>query len=132
MSSIDDDMDRRLDNWARWYLSGHQSNRVSSIYRQGSHDGRSRRYNETPMPVINGEAIETDTAIGRIAVDLRHALRARYLRLAPEGYTMRTSSEIQVAAALFCSYDTYLRRVGNGRRAVREELLLARRREGFT
>lgn len=124
--SLDEDMERRLENWARWYWSGHSRGRgTSSIYRNAS---RSRRDGETPMPIISGEALETDTAIYHLADPLRDALRARYLRLAPAGYPMRTLSEIQVAAALFVSYATYRRHVLQGKAALREAIWARRHR----
>ena len=126
MTSVVDDLERRLDNWALWSWTGHTRGRgTSSIYHQAA---RSRRDGETPMPIINGEAIDTDTAIYHLEADLRDALRAHYLRLAPAGYTMRTLSEIQVAAALFVSYATYRRRLIRGRAALRDALWARRHR----
>lgn len=122
--SIDDDLERRLENWARWYWGGGAHGvSTSSIYSQGP---RSRRDGETPMPIINGEALDTDTAVGHLHKDLREALRARYLRLAPAGYTMRTLSEVQVASALLVSYGTYLRRQNAAKVALRASLRAAR------
>lgn len=84
------------------------------------------------MPVINGEAMVTDTAIHRLdgphelrtesERPLRAVLRARYLRVAPDGYTLRTLSEIQVASALYITYDTYLRRLKQARKCLLEQL----------
>lgn len=120
--SVDDELERRLENWALWYWSGGRERRVSSVY------GLARvslRYS-APLPIINGEAMDTDSAVQRIDARLRDALRARYLRLAPKGHEIRSLSEVQVAAALLVSYDTYLRDLAKGRRAVRDELQAAR------
>lgn len=129
MSSIDDDLDRRLENWARWYHSGGGSG-VSSIY---GHAGRSSRGVGPPPPIINGEAIETDTAYRALPHELQVVLRARYLRLVAVGgkvggelYAVRTLSEVQVAAALYVSYDTYLRHLQRARAALAEQIWLAR------
>lgn len=117
---LDDDLERRLDNWARWYWAGHARGRAtSSIYHQAA---RSRRWGETPMPIINGEALDTDTAVHHLDPPLRDALRARYLRLVPDGHTVRSLSEIQVAAAMLISYDTYRRRLLQAQAALREAL----------
>lgn len=127
--SVEEDLERRLENWARWYWGGSKGSvGTSSIYCQGA---RPRRYGEAPMPIINGEAVETDTAIHQLIAELQTALRARYLRLAEAGhsktlYEIRTMSEVQVAAALYVSYDTYLRRLQRARTALRAQLQAAR------
>lgn len=129
-SSVADDLERRLENWARWYWGGSVGAfSVGSIYGFSVETGH-RRYTGASMPIINGEAIDTDTAIHRLdgpqvtgaPRPLSDVLRARYLRLAPAGYTMRTLSEIQVAAALYVSYDTYLRRLTKSKSALVDQL----------
>ena len=125
MRSVEEDLERRLENWALWYWGGGVGSRgVASIYGFGA---RPRRYGDTPVPVINGEAIDTDNAVHRLNVDLQAVLRARYLRVAPAGYTMRTLSEIQVAAALYVSYATYLRRQRVAKAALVDQLRALRR-----
>lgn len=118
--SMDDDLERRLDNWARWCLGkGGRSRNVSSIYRYAA---RSKRDSEPPIPIINAEAIETDTAMQRLDVDQRNALRARYVREAPGGEKMSTFSEVEIAEVLGVSYRTYLRRVCEAKTSLAETL----------
>src|SRR6185437_16457026 len=78
MSAIDDDIERRLLNWGLWrgggldYAQANASDETFDGYGTGS-----RGYRETRMPVLAGEAIDTDRAIHRLAEDLQEALRAQ-------------------------------------------------------
>jgi hypothetical protein len=124
-----DDIERRLNNWARWYWSGgllgpRSGGTTSSIYLQGP---RGRRAGVS-MPVIDGEAIDTSDAVDRLNVDLRNALRARYLRLGPRGGSLLGLIEKQVARRLGCSEDTYARRLSSAKRLLAVELAERRRR----
>lgn len=60
-----DDFDRMLENWARWLFGDTVQSLVaiSSIYHLGP---KPPRYGNT-MPIINGEAIDLDRAIRRLA-----------------------------------------------------------------
>lgn len=118
-----DDIERRLSNWARWYWSGglvgsRSGGTTSSIYLQGP---RGRRA-DVAMPVIDGEAIDTDNAVNRLASDFSNALRARYLHLGPRGGSLLGFSSRQVAQRLGWSEDTYDRRLKAGKQMLASEL----------
>jgi hypothetical protein len=124
-----DDLERRLNNWARWYWSGglvgpNGAGTTSSIYLQGP---RGRRA-EVVMPVIDGEAIDTHDAVDRLATDFRNALRARYLRLGPRGGSLLGFVGRQVARRLGCSEATYERRLRSAKHMLAGELAVRRRR----
>lgn len=135
--SVVDDLERRLENWARWSGDGGVGAvGVASIYAFSAY---SSHYSDQSMPVINGEAMDTEVAIRKLdgpledeklrtERPLQDALRARYLRVARNGVTGKKyrlgtdASEIDVAAALYVSYRTYLRRLHEARRALLEQL----------
>lgn len=138
--SVVDDLERRLENWARWSGgAGVGAFGVASIYGFGAFTSH---YSDEAMPVINGEALDTETAIRKLdgpppanhdpktrpVRPLEDALRARYQRVATNGgtgerYRLGTdASEIDVAAALYLSYDTYLRRLRQARTALLEQM----------
>lgn len=124
-----DDLERRLNNWAHWFWSGGRvgqrgSGVVSSVYHQGP---RGRRAGVS-MPVIDGEAIDTHDAIDRLAIDLRNALRARYLKLGPRGGSLVAMVGRQVARRLGCGEDTYLRRLRTAKHMLAGEIAAHRRR----
>ena len=124
-----DDLERRLNNWARWYWGGGlvgpgRGGVTSSIYLQGPRGRRS----DVTMPVIDGEAIDTHDAVERLAIDLRNVLRARYLRLGPRGGSLFGLLGRQVARRLGCSEDTYGRRLRSAKQMLTAELAAHRRR----
>lgn len=123
-----DDLERRLNNWARWYWSGGRvgmrgNGVVSSIYHQGP---RGRRAG-VAMPVIDGEAIETHDAVDRLVVHLRDALRARYLGIGVRGGSLAGCHGRQIARRLGCSEDTYLHRVRSAKHMLAGEIAARRR-----
>lgn len=124
-----DDLERRLNNWSRWYWSGGRvgmrgSGVVSSIYHQGP---RGRRAG-VAMPVIDGEAIDTHDAVDRLPQDLRDVLRARYLRIGQRGRSLTGMIDRQVARALRCDESTFYRRLRTAKHMLAD--LLAWRRRG--
>ena len=127
--TIGDDIERRLDNWGRWYWSGRQSVIgsgcvVSSIYAGGPRGRRS----DVAMPVLDGEAIETDDAVDRLPEDHRRALRARYLCVGPRGGWVGGMKDDQVAQRLGVSERTYQARLAEARRLLAGEIAGRRRR----
>lgn len=127
----DDDLERRLNNWAAWYYSGRSakgsSGVVSSIYHGGP---RGRRVGNV-MPVIDGEAIETEAAVDQLPRELRDALRAHYLRVSPTGRWLGTLSDGRVAEALGCARSTLAERMERARHRLRLELNARRKGEGY-
>lgn len=128
----DDDLERRLKNWADWCHSGRSaagsSGIISSIYKGGP---RGRRVGNV-MPVIDGEAIETEAAIDQLPRELREALRAYYLRVSPAGKWLGTLSDGRVAEAIGCARSTLADRLERARCRLRVELNARRRPEGYT
>lgn len=127
----DDDLERRLGNWAAWYYSGRSaagsSGIISSIYKGGP---RGRRVGNI-MPVIDGEAIETDAAVDQLPRELREALRAHYLRVSPTGKWLGTLSDGRVAEALGCARSTLAERMERARQRLRLELNQRRQRASY-
>jgi len=119
---INDDIERRLRNWADWHYSGRSATgggaAISSIYKAGP---RGRRAGSI-MPVINGEALDTDAAVNRMPVDLRNVLRAHYLRVSPSGRWLGTLSAGRVAEAIGCARSTLASRLDLAHQALRMEL----------
>lgn len=75
------------------------------------------------MPIIDGEAIDTNAAVDRLESDLRNALRARYLRIGPRGgWLGELVTERQVARRLRWSEDTYERRLSAAKHMLAAEL----------
>ena len=127
----DDDLERRLANWAAWCHSGRSatgsSGIISSIYKGGP---RGRRVGNV-MPVIDGEAIETEAAVDQLPRELREALRAYYLRVSPAGKWLGTLSDGRVAEAIGCARSTLADRLDRARHRLRLELNQRRQRVGY-
>ncbi|MDA8095574.1 MAG: hypothetical protein M0T84_17035 [Betaproteobacteria bacterium] len=72
-----DDLERMLENWARWKFSPGVGRAGSPfpIYNLGP---KPPRYGNT-MPVINGEAIDMDSAINSLQDRYKRALAIQYL-----------------------------------------------------
>ena len=124
-SSIDDDLERRLQNWARWTADAgpYSTARISIVYSGGA---RGRRA-EPSMPLISGEAVELDMLIGRLSTSHRDALRAHYARRGPAGQWLGTLSEMAVAQALGCARSTLHERLASARKRLVVELADRRR-----
>lgn len=124
----DEDLERRLTNWAWWYFSGHRpggssGGTVSSIYRQGPKPPRA----ETVMPIIDGEAMDTDTAIAGLPEESRVVLRACYLREGVRGERLGALLRIhEVARRIGCSTRTYYDRLAAAKARLRAEIELRR------
>lgn len=120
-----DDIERRLLNWALWYWGG--SGRSSSpypIYNLGPRPPRA----EAMIPILNGEAMDTDTEVNALPAVWRDVLRARYLCLAPNGARIGTLSDHQVARRLGCARSTYGERIKAAKHALGQALQARRAR----
>ncbi len=115
----DDDIDRRLLNWALWYWGGSgRSGSPYPIYNIGPRPPRAG----SSIPILGGEAADTDTAVNNLPTAWRDALRARYLFLSPTGARLRTLSDAQVARRLGCARSTYYERIASARKALSQAL----------
>lgn len=78
MSAEDHDYKRRMDNWRRWRISERRS-LGSSPYPVYNLTPRPPR-GENIMPLLVGEAEETDQAVQALPAQLRRAVEVWYLR----------------------------------------------------
>lgn len=73
------DIDRRLQNWARWRIGGQRGGlgyaSVNLIEAGGGRDG----YVEAVVPTIDAEASETDMAVMALASELRRTVEVVYI-----------------------------------------------------
>ncbi len=78
MSSEDHDYRRRMDNWRRWRISERRSLGGSPypVYNLTPRPPRG----ENIMPMLTGEAEETDQAVQALPAQLRRAVEVWYLR----------------------------------------------------
>ncbi len=83
------------------------------------------------MPVIDGEAIETEAAVDLLPRELRDALRAHYLRVSLSGKWLGTLSDGRVAEALGCARSTLAERMERARHRLRLELNARRKGHGY-
>lgn len=123
MSAVDDDLERRLENWGRWrrggldYAQADTSGDTFDGYGSGS-----RGYRETRMPTLAGEAIDTDRSVMRLVDELQRVVFARYARLLPRqlglgGFVHAPSyfGNAEIASWLSCSERTFERRLQQAR-----------------
>lgn len=130
------EIERRLENWARWHASGGGdgagarsggSGMVSSIYSQRPRGQRSG-YRVASVPVLSLDAQETDRAVRAVqalAPEVADALVAWYRRRGPSPGLQRFDAawtQEDIAAALGCSSATLRRRLVAGRELVHEAL----------
>ena len=115
MSADDYDYRRRMDNWRRWRISERRSLGGSPypVYNLTPRPPRG----ENIMPMLVGEAEETDQAVQALPLDLRRAIEVWYLR---EG------SLDQKRKMLGCRRERMLELVGEARGRILR--LLATRR----
>ncbi|MCC6212174.1 MAG: hypothetical protein IT513_14140 [Burkholderiales bacterium] len=78
MSAEDHDYKRRMDNWRRWRISERRSLGGSPypVYNLTPRPPRG----ENIMPLLVGEAEETDQAVQALPAQLRRAIEVWYLR----------------------------------------------------
>lgn len=107
-----DELERRLLNWARWYLSSEMAPgayALSAIYRGMPTSPRG----ESVIPTLAGEAADTEATINRLHARHRLALHVWYL----SGWSV-----VRMASKLGCHRSTVWRRVEAARDALAREL----------
>lgn len=120
-----DDYDRRMSNWRRWRLFGNTPGSGSSpaIYQAlatGIYNRTDPRRREATMPMIDGEAADTDQAVRSLAAAQRQAIEVFYLQ---------SGGMDRKARACGCRRDTFKDRLQAARVAILAEL--TRRRTSF-
>lgn len=127
-----DEVERRLENWARWKRGGMSDGRftqfgggssgVSSVYRQGPRSRRSG-YAVATFPVLASEAQATNRAINALDDDLRAVVYARYLRQTIDGRTFTVDwTQEEIGADLGCTRRTVLNRLARALDCIRLHL----------
>lgn len=79
----DPEIERRLENWARWKVSGGRGAGAlgyASPALGALSGGGSSGYREAVIPTMGAEAAETDQAVQALDQPLREAVHALYLR----------------------------------------------------
>lgn len=107
-----DELERRLRNWARWYLSSEMAPgayALSAIYRGMPTSPRG----EPIIPTLAGEAADTEATINRLHARHRLALHVWYI----SGWSV-----VRMAAKLGCHRNTVRNRVDAARAALAREL----------
>ena len=128
----DDEIERRLRNWARWKLSGGDWRGAGVRAGSGAFPWasglRSGYYRPVVVPILAAEAGETERAIATLDLELQAALRGWYIGLLPDGRRMNgVWGQAELAHELGWSRSTLQRRLADGRRAIINALLLLRR-----
>jgi hypothetical protein len=104
--AIDADTERMMVNWALW-----RSGSLTGVAVSGAYELEARgRYEETPMPLINGEACEVDQAVARLDAPLK---------LAVEEYWLRTGPVVDKARRCGCEAKTLYRRLDRAHESIK-------------
>lgn len=120
-----DDYDRRMANWRRWRLYGDTpgSGSAPAIYEAlstGIYNRTDPRRRDATMPLLYGEAEETDAAVRSLAANLRQSIEVCYLQ----------SGGLERKARICgCRRDTFKERLASARVAILAEL--TRRRSSY-
>jgi hypothetical protein len=132
LSGLDDDLERRLLNWARWKLAGGELSR-SLIERAASGAGvfgdgaRGTGYREAVMPILAGEALETDRAVIGLELEQRAAIRGWYLGALPDGSRMPVPwVQADLARRLGYTLRSFERLLAGSRQAIAAALVARR------
>ena len=131
-SALEDDIERRLLNWARWKVSGGQWLSIGQLERFGrgfafGTDRYRSGYRETVIPVLSGEALETDAAVEALAPSKRDAIRGWYLAVLPSGARMRVPwTQADLALAMGYPVRSFARLLAGARRTVAEAIAARR------
>lgn len=127
----EDEIERRLQNWARWLAGGHPDGKRTT-YEPGRivrSNYQARGYRQAIVPLLVLDAQETAAAVACLPPEPFVAIHAWYRRRLPNGIWLDASwSQIEIAACLHCSRTTFWRRVVAGREGVAAALALRRRR----
>jgi len=106
---VDHETERLMQNWARWRSGVSVSVGVSSAYQL---EARGRR-SETPMPLINGDAVLVDQAVEALPDGLKIVLIE---------YWVRGGRNEQKLKRCRCTERTFYRRLEDGNTRVRREV----------
>jgi hypothetical protein len=115
------DFRRRMESWVRWRVTGgakRLSVGVSSIYSQ-AHIGHGWR--ESRIPIMAGEAEDTDAVLHQIPGDLREAIEAFWV--------FEGDSFAECARRVGVDYRTFTRRLEAGHELLRTRLRDFKRHE---
>lgn len=118
LESLPTDFRRRMESWARWRVTGSErrgSVGVSGIY------GRAPGGNSfgTIVPILSGEATDTDAAIWTLPGELREAVETFWL--------FEGDSFAQCARRVRVDYRTFVKRLEAGHEALRTALRAGQR-----
>lgn len=97
--------ERLMRNWARWKTGAPIGLAVSSAYEL---EGRGRR-EEAPVPLLNGEAMDTEKAVLDLPGDLFHVVELHWLK---------RGTIAEKARRCHCSEATYYRRLDDAHSRV--------------
>lgn len=132
LSALEEDLERRLLNWARWKIGGGELSR-SLLDRAASGAGvfrgnaRGGGYRETVMPILSGEALETDAAVNAVEPKQQATIRGWYLGILPDRSRMPISwTQADLARRLGYAIRTFERVLTGARRAVAEAIAVRR------
>jgi DNA-directed RNA polymerase specialized sigma24 family protein len=107
--AIDWESRRIMLNWAQWKSGspiGLASSNAYELEARGRHE-------ETPIPLLNGEALDVDKAISELPPELSVAVAEYWLRKGTIREKLRR---------LRCAAETFYRRLDQAHRRVREHL----------
>ena len=103
--AISFETERVMTNWARWRTGALVGLSVSGAYQLEAKGPRA----ETPIPIINGEAVEVDQAVQSLDAPLKGAV---------EEYWLRSGPVVDMARRLGCGVTTLYRRLERAHQAV--------------
>ena len=111
--AIDSETSRLMQNWALW-----QSGASISCAVSGAYDAALKDAYDTPMPLINGEAIEVNQAVEAMAPHLAKAVREYWCKPA-SAHVVAMSCSCSIAA-LYRRLDQAHARVHDHRRVLKD------------
>lgn len=106
---VDAETERLMQNWARWRAGARMSVAISRAYNLEA----AGRYDETPMPPIDGEAILVDAVVEALPDGIKLVLVE---------YWVRGGRFEQKVARCRCTVSTFYRRLEDGNARVRRGL----------
>lgn len=110
--AIDDETARLMNNWAQW-----RAGASVGLAMSGAYDAAIRDTFDTPMPLLNGEALEVNQAVERLEAPLATAVTE---------YWCYSGNAVEKARRCGCALATLYRRLDQahaGVHAYRRELL---------
>jgi len=113
LHALPTDFRRRMESWARWRITGaarRGSVGVSGIY---SHSPGGNSYG-TQVPIMSGEAKDTDAALWTLPRELREAVETFWM--------FEGDSFAQCARRVRVDYRTFVKRLDVGHEQLRTEL----------